>query len=153
MTIAPKLVGRIVIGIAICLAVFQAYSAKQQANLAKELEESPIIFTDWTPDKTEYRAGDLIKFTYTRTVLPNKVPLLMVMVETFSNIDTGEEFLGARSTKKLKTDGTEQIAAARRIPLDCTPGRYVVEGLANAQSTRIARAIGYSSTEFKIISR
>lgn len=132
------------------VVAFQFYSSKQAANAASELAESPIIFSDWTPDKTEYQAGDLIKFTYARTVLPNKVPLLMVMVETFSNIETGEEFLGARSTKKLKTGGTEQIAAARRIPLDCTPGRYVVEGLANAQSTRIARAIGYSSTEFQI---
>lgn len=142
---ATFLIGAIGFGFA------QLWNTKQRHDLANELEESPIEFSLWLPENPAYKPGDLIRFTYTRTTKGQKEPLLLLFADFFENAETGEIFRAASAPKKIRQWGSETITAARRVPSDCPPGRYTLEGLASAQTSRLSRTVGYSSQEFTVL--
>jgi hypothetical protein len=139
--------------IAVGCVLAQLWNTKERVQLSQELEQSPIEFSSWTPEKAEYQPGDLIHFTFTRTTKEQKEPLLLISVDFFENADTGEIFRAASVPKKIREWGSESVVAARRIPNECPPGRYTLEGLASAQTTRLTRTVGYSSEAFTIVAK
>lgn len=138
---------------AIGFAVAQGWNTKQKMDLAAELGESPIEFTVWKPEKPEYHPGDLIRFTYTRTTKEQKEPLLLIYADFFENAETGEIIRAASAPRMIRRWGSENVTAARRVPLDCPSGRYTLTGLISAQSSRLTRTVGYSSEAFTIAAK
>lgn len=154
MLSSPRnIAGFVIIFAGLACVLGTVWGTKERVELSRELEISPVEFAVWAPEKAEYQPGDLIKFTYVRTTKEQKEPLLLIFVDFFENSDTGEIFRAAGVPKKIRKWGSETITAARRVPADCPPGRYTLEGLASAQTTRLSRTVGYSSEEFTITAK
>lgn len=136
------------------LCWLQIYNVKTTVIRAQELSASPISFTEFIPDKAEYVPGELIHFHYTRTCNPSReqpLPILLLQLDTFENIGTGEVFQGTMASRIVKRSGSENLNATRIIPKETTPGTYIFEGWASSQVSRLSKATAYSSGTFKVV--
>lgn len=147
-----KFIGYILIAGAVCLIMLQVSNVRKSVKLANELEQSPIEYSDWKADKAEYVPGDLIQFSYIREVKPQPKDegVFVLSAEIFENTTTGEVFRGSGVFKKIKARGKEPMKAVRRLPMDCTPGKYVMQGLAQAQTSRATMTVGFVTEPFMV---
>lgn len=139
---------------AFLLMSLQLYMTNESVKEARDLEASPILYGEVISDRLEYRAGDLITFSSVRYVTPTAkqpLPILLLTIDSFENQDTGEVFSAQMASRIVRETGERHFKATRRIPADCTPGRYVFEGWASSQTSRMSRAVSYSSNEFTIL--
>jgi hypothetical protein len=142
------------VGFALFVAM-QLIATKRNVDDVAELAKSYISYSTFTPDKPEYRPGDLVRFTFTRTAEKSpevdSYPLLLLIVDSFENQDTGEVFSGILGSRIVHESGTETLHALRRLPEWATPGTYVLEGYSSTQTNRPTRATFYTSSPFKVI--
>jgi hypothetical protein len=135
------------------LASLQLYLLNISLQETRELEASPIVYGEVVSDRLEYRPGDLITFRSVRYVKPTAkqpLPILLLTIDSFENQDTGEVFSAQMASRIVREEGERHFKATRRIPPDCTPGTYVFEGWASSQTSRMSRAVAYSSNTFTI---
>lgn len=142
-----------VLFIAIMIVAIQVQSVLRAVETKRALELSPTTYSELIPDKDEYTAGDLIGFTYDRTckVDDSALPLLMLTVDAFENLDTGEIFVGTFASRIVRRNGTEHLRALRRLSPDCTPGTYSFEGWISIQGTLPTQPVPYFSRKFRVV--
>lgn len=140
--------------VAAALFAVQIHFQFQQPTFTR-LMPSQVEYSELIPDKDEYRAGDLMRFTYNRTVsakMSDQAPILLLTVDSFRNLDTGEVFEGLFANRVVRNGGEIKRSGARRISQDATPGTYVLEGWASVQSNPLSAPSVYNSKAFRIVS-
>ena len=133
---------------ALALSGLQIYMIKQ----ANELDNTAIIYSVWKADKAEYTPGELMHFSYALRIIPQpgNEAFLIRAEEIFQNETTGEVLPGIRTFRLVRASRNEKLNATRRIPVNCTSGSYTMQGVANAQTSRLSKTTGYSSDQFKV---
>lgn len=137
---------------ALLVLALQSKNILSEVRTKRALEASPTTYGELIPDKEEYSAGELIRFSYDRTCNVNDaaLPLLMLTVDSFENLDTGEVFMGTFASRIVRRNGTEKFNALRRLSEDCTPGTYSFEGWISIQGSVPTQPVPYSSRKFKV---
>jgi len=130
----------------------QVWNVRKAMIEQAELAKSGITYTKIYPDKNEYAAGDLVHFSYTRTAdAEGKYPLLLLTLDSFENMDTGEIYAGTMGARVIKQSGTRNLRATRKLPDYASPGTYTLEGWISSQTNRLTRAEYYSSEPFRVV--
>lgn len=135
----------------LALYVIQLVNIRQTILRAQQLASSPVTFDEYQPDRAEYSPGDIAHFTYVRHCHPSEeqpLPILLLQLDSFENIDTGEVFQGTMASRIIKQAGDQKLIATRVLPEHMSPGRYVFEGWASSQVSRLSKATAYVSRQF-----
>lgn len=139
--------------VAILIVAAQGQSILHAIDVRRALAASPVTYDELIPDREEYFPGDLIRFTYNRKCKGDNadLPLIMLTVDSFENLDTGEIFVGTFASRIVRRNGTEHLQALRRLSTDCTPGIYAFEGWVSIQGVVPTQPVPYSSRKFKVL--
>ena len=145
----PVWLQRVAIGLAAFFVLLQSMSIQSAASKAALAAESPIKFLGLLePDRPAYRPGDTLRLTYTRqTTEPD---FLVLMVESFENIETGEVFPGPLLGRSAGGMGTLTTRSVRVLPRELPQGHYVLEGWALPQTSRRSLPSRYTSEPFEV---
>lgn len=148
--------GTLFLSLFLFFVVFQIWSVKQSIEKVSELAKTTVSYSSYTPDKTEYYPGDLVRFTFTRTAHEDNqssYPILLLVVDGLTNQDTGEVFPGVFAPRIIRHSGAEVLHALRKLPDYITPGTYILEGYASTQTNRLTRVNHYTSDPFKVLAK
>lgn len=139
--------------VAMLYLVIQGAYTWRAVTEKRSFEQSPVVYSELIPDREEYYPGDLIQFTFDRTCKVadyQQLPLLMLTVDSFENLETGHVFSGTFASRIVRRSGTEHLNALRRLSDDCTPGSYLFEGWVSIQGAYPVQPVPYSSRKFVV---
>jgi hypothetical protein len=148
-----KRVERTIVFCAVILVVIQLWIVRNSIIDGQFASEAPIKFVrEMVPERSEYVAGEQIRFLYDRHVVfdPAKGPLLTVTVDSFENVETGELYPGATIGRVIDQPGPITRKAVRRLPVDMAEGTYVFKGWMHAETMRRSLPVAYRSRPFKV---
>jgi len=130
----------------------QVYQVRKEMIAVAELGKGWVVYSKIVPDKAEYAPGELVHFNYTRTSdVEGTYPLLLLTLDSFENMDTGEIYAGTMGARVIKQSGTRNLRATRKLPDYASPGTYTLEGWISSQTNRLTRAEYYSSEPFRVV--
>lgn len=139
--------------IGIGLLVINAIITHMRIHETAIAEQSPIEWlSNWQPDKDDYFSGDVIRFTVTRTVEfeKGKKETLLVTLDSYRNLDTGEIYPGAVMGRVVTEPGEATVQFARRLPNFLKSGTYRIEGWELAATARRTLPAAYYSESFTV---
>ena len=145
----PVWLQRLALGVALFFVILQSAAIHSAARKAALSQETPIKFLGLLePDRHIYKPGDTLRLTYTRqTTEPD---FLVLMVESFENLETGEVFPGPLLGRSVGSMGTLTTRSVRVLPKELPPGQYVLEGWALPQTSRRSLPSRYTSESFEV---
>ncbi len=135
--------------VAACLVVASFVITQNNIDKSVIADPSPVSYTrTWTTDKKAYRPGDTIRFMIHRhSKLDN---LVMLSLDTWENQTTGEIFPGPILGRVAKA-GDQVVNTSRVLPLNLTPGEYILQGWVQPQTLKRCEPATYKSEPFTIV--
>lgn len=135
------------------LALIQLAATRKAIDRQRKFASSPVKYSVLVPDKQQYHPGDLISFSYHRFAQLEQDDdlLLLLTIDSFENLNTGEVFPGVQASRIIKKSGDFTARATRRLSLDASPGTYSFEGWLSVQGDVPIRNAPYFSQTFQVV--
>lgn len=113
--------------------------------------ETPVHFPgNWTVVQPgPFKPGQWVRFRYERVSTESGV--LVLLLDTFENLDTGESYEGSLMGKAIDKAGPQRLEAVRQLPWRMAPGHYRLVGWASPQTSKRSQPTGYLSDVFEVV--
>lgn len=134
---------------AVILFAFQLYLINKDLDTYSRPVASAVKFhSPWKPEKKIYRRGELVTFTYNRTVDHNDT--VIFFIDNLENQKTKEIYPGVNTVRLVEQIGTVTVTAVRQLPDKMNPGTYVLKGWASTEEQRKTLGNTYMSEPFEV---
>lgn len=124
------------------------YCIQSSIKATATADPSPVTYvTELRTKKKIYHPGERIEFSYWRESKEDDI--LVLSLEDWSNLDTLDVYPGPLLGRMVQK-GSIKVNTSRQLPLNLSPGRYVLEGWAAPQTERRTLPTRYMSQAFTV---